>query len=171
MARAKTTLDPETVAKAQEELDKIKDSKLSIQLKAIIAVADHPAEKVADILKVSARSIFRWVEKFKAGGVEALKDRPKGHLRSKLNEEHKKTIERWVTTSKTAQGEPVHWTLRRLRTEIKKVFGVHIGVTPLWTHLKKMDLVLKKPRPLHAKADKDAQEAFKKTSKRGRSLS
>ena len=171
MARTKTTLDPETVAKAQDELDKIKDSKLSIQLKAIIAVADHPAENVADILKVSARSIFRWVEKFKTGGVDALKDRPKGHLRSKLNEKHKQTIERWITTSKTAQGESVHWTLRRLRTEIKKVFGIDIGITPLWTHLKKMDLVLRKPRPIHAKADKDAQEAFKKTLPRGRSLS
>ena len=83
MARAKTTLGPETVAKAQEELDKIKDSKLSIQLKAIIAVADHPAENVADILKVSARSIFRWVEKFKAGGVDALRDRPKGHAQNR----------------------------------------------------------------------------------------
>lgn len=171
MARAKTTLDPETIARAQEELEKIKDGKLSIQLKAIIAAVDHPVENVADILRVSARSIFRWVEKFKAGGVGALKDRPKGHLRSKLDEEHKKILERWIATSKTAQGQPVHWTLRKLRNEIKNEFGIHIGITPLWTHLKKMDLVLRKPRPVHAKADKDAQETFKKTSKRGRSLS
>ena len=52
---------------------------------------------------------------------------------------------------------------KKVQKEIEKEFGVTIGTTPLWKHLKKMDLVLKKPRPLHAKADICAQEAFKKT--------
>lgn len=93
MARPKVNVDPKTVAKAKEELEKIKDSKLSIQLKAIIAAAEHPVEHAADILKVSARSIFRWITKFKEGSVEGLRDRPKGHMRSKLGENHKNEIE------------------------------------------------------------------------------
>ena len=55
MARPKVTIDLETVAKAEEELAEIKDSKLSIQLKAIIAAREHPVENVAKILKISAR--------------------------------------------------------------------------------------------------------------------
>jgi len=162
MARPKVNVDPETVAKAKEELDKIKDSKLSIQLKAIIAVAEHPVECVADVLKVSARSIFRWITKFKEGSVEALRDRPKGHMKSKLTEDHKKEIEQWIASSKNGQGETVHWTLQKLKRELEKEFGVNISRTPLWKHLKKMGLVLKKPRPVHAKADINAQEDFKK---------
>jgi len=113
MARPKVNVDPETVAKAKEELDKIKDSKLSIQLKAIIAVAEHPVECVADVLKVSARSIFRWITKFKEGSVEELRDRPKGHMKSKLTEGHKKEIEQWIASSKNGQRETVHWTLQK----------------------------------------------------------
>ena len=163
MARPKVTIDLETVAKAEEELARIKDSKLSIQLKAIIAAREHPVENVAKILKISARSIFRWVTKFKEEGVEGLRDRPKGHLRSKLSEDHKKNIEQWIVRGKDARGKPAHWTLKKLQKEIEKEFGVTIGTTPLWKHLKKMGLVLRKPRPLHAKADICAQEAFKKT--------
>ena len=162
MARPKVNVDPETVAKAKEELDKIKDSKLSIQLKAIIAVAEHPVECVADVLKVSARSIFRWITKFKEGSVEELRDRPKGHMKSKLTEGHKKEIEQWIASSKNGQRETVHWTLQQLKRELEKEFGVDISRTPLWKHLKKMGLVLKKPRPVHAKADINAQEDFKK---------
>jgi len=162
MARPKVSVDPKTVEKAKEELDKIKDSKLSIQLKAIIAAAEHPVEHVADILKVSARSIFRWITKFKEGSVEGLRDRPKGHMRSKLAEDHKKEIEQWIVSGKNGQGETVHWTLQKLKRELEKEFGVDIGKTPLWKHLKKMGLVLKKPRPVHAKADINAQEDFKK---------
>jgi transposase len=163
MARPKVAIDLETVAKAEEELEKIKDSKLSIQLKAIIAAGEYPVENVAKILKISARSIFRWVMKFKEEGLEGLRDQPKGHMRSKLSEDHKKDIEQWIIRGKDVRGQPVHWTLKKVQKEIEKEFGVTIGTTPLWKHLKKMDLVLKKPRPLHAKADICAQEAFKKT--------
>jgi transposase len=163
MARPKINVDPETVAKAERELEKIKDSKLSIQLKAIIAAADHPVENVADILKVSARSIFRWIAKFKQGSVKGLRDRPKGHMKSKLTQDHKKDIEKWIIGGKNSQGETVHWTLKKLKKEIEERFGIPISTTPLWKHLKKMGLVLRKPRPVHAKADRAAQEAFKKT--------
>lgn len=163
MARPKSNVDAKTVAMAEEALGQIKDSKLSIQLKAIIAAAEHPVEKVAKILKVSARSIFRWITKFKEEGIEGLRDRPKGHMRSKLTEDQKRRLEQWVIRGKNVQGEPVHWTLKKLKRELGDEFRVDIGTTPLWKHLKKIGLVLKKPRPLHAKADINAQEAFKKT--------
>lgn len=163
MARPKSNIDAKTVARAEEALEKIKDSKIAVQLKAIIAAAEHPVENVATILKVSVRSIFRWIEKFKEQGVEGLRDRPKGHMRSKLTEDHKGKLEQWIVRGKNVRGQAVHWTLKKLRRELGNNFGVHIGTTPLWKHLKKMDLVLKKPRPIHAKADRNAQEAFKKT--------
>jgi len=162
MSRPKVNVDLETIAKAKEELKKIKDGKLSIQLKGIIAAAEHPVENVADILKVSARSIFRWITKFKEGSIEGLRDRPKGHMRSKLTEDHKKRIEKWIISGKNDEGETVHWTLKKLKKELEKEFGINIGTTPLWKHLKKMELVLKKPRPIHAEADRIAQDAFKK---------
>lgn len=163
MGRPKIGLDPSMILMAEEELKKIKDSKLSVQLKGIIASADHPIEDVASILKVSTRSILRWIKWFKEGGIESLKDQPKGHMKSKLEDAHKKEIELWIVSGKNSEGKSIYWTIDKLKDEIEKRFGITIGRTPLWKHLKKMDLVLRRPRPVHAKSDKESQEAFKKT--------
>ncbi len=162
MGRSKVNADLQTVEKAEQQLERIKDSKLSIQLKAIIASAEHPVENVADVLKVSRQSIFRWNRKFREDGVEGLRDRPKGHMRSKLTEGHKKEIERWILGSKNVEGEPVEWTLKKLQKEVKDRFGIHAGTTTLWRYLKKMGLVPKKARPVHVKEDRGAWEGFER---------
>jgi transposase len=162
MPRPKLAVDPRTVQRAEEELGNIRESKLAIQLQGIIAAARHPIHQIADILHVSPRSIFRWITKFKEQGIVGLRDQPKGHMKSKLNDAQKMVIEEWLTTGRNASGERIHWTLNKLKQEIEKEFDVTIGTTPLWNHVRKMGLVLKKPRPLHDKANTEEQEAFKK---------
>jgi transposase len=162
MPRPKMKVDPGTVHRAEEELRKIRESKLSIQLQGIIAAARHPVHQIADILHVSPRSIFRWVTKFKEQGIAGLRDHPKGHMKSKLNDAQKLLIEGWLIAGTDASGERIHWTLNKLKREIEKEFAVTVGITPLWNHVRGMGLVLKKPRPLHDKANPEAQEAFKK---------
>lgn len=162
MSRPKLNVDPGTVRKAEEELCKIKESKLAIQLQGIIAAARHPVHQIADIFHVSPRSIFRWITKFKEQGITGLRDQPKGHMKSKLNDAQKMVIEEWLIAGKNASGERIHWTLNKLKREIEKEFAVTIGTTPLWNHVHRMGLVLKKPRPLHDKANTEEQEAFKK---------
>jgi len=163
MPRPKYLVDENTVARAEEALSSIRDAKMVIQLKAILACRDHPVAEVADILRVSKRSIFRWINRFREGGKEALRDRPKGHRRSKLSEAQWKEVEKWVLDGKTAQGEPILWTIQKVRTAIKKEFGVSMSKTPVWRQLKRMNLAPRRPRPRHAKADPAAQAAFKKT--------
>ena len=162
MSRPKLNVDSGTVQKAEEELGKIRESKLAIQLQGIIAAARHPVHQVADILHVSPRSIFRWITKFKEQGIAGLRDQPKGHMKSKLNDAQKMVIEEWLIAGKDASGDRIHWTLNTLKREIEKEFTVTIGTTPLWNHIRRMGLVLKKPRPLHDKANPEEQEAFKK---------
>jgi transposase len=162
MSRPKMNVDQGTVRKAEEELVKIKENKLAIQLQGIIASARHPVHQIADIFHVSPRSIFRWITKFKEQGITGLRDQPKGHMKAKLNDEQKLIIEEWLVNGKNASGERTHWTLNKLKREIEKEFAVTIGTTPLRNHVRRMGLVLKKPRPLHDKADTEEQEAFKK---------
>ena len=71
-------------------------------------------------------------------------------------------IEEWLINGRNASGERIHWTLNKLKREIEKEFDIGIGTTPLWKHMRSMGLVLKKPRPAHAKANKEEQEGFKK---------
>lgn len=155
-------IDEETILRAEERFGELKEGKMAIQLRGIIAFRDNTAEEVAGILMVTPRSIFRWVKNFKENDIEGLRERPKGHHKAKLTGEQKAQIKEWVTSRKNSKGETICWTLRKLRMELQKEFGVTISEPGLWYNLRNMGLVIKKPRPLHHKADKEEQGKFKK---------
>ena len=148
--------------KAEKEFNKIKDGKLATQLRAIMAFEDNTAEQIAKIFKVSVRTVFRWINKFSNEGIDGLKDQPKGHYQQKLTEPQKDQVRNWITTGTNSHGESVHWTLEKLSREIYFEFNVTLTTTAIWKNLRKMNLTLKRPRPVHHKADKKAQEEFKK---------
>jgi transposase len=155
-------IDEETILRAEERFRDLQEGKLAIQLRGIIAFRDNTAEEVADVLMVTPRSIFRWVKEFKESDIEGLRERPKGHHKAKLTGEQKAQIKKWVISRKNSKGEIVYWTLRKLNMELQKEFGVTISEPGLWYNLRNMGLVIKKPRPIHYKADKRKQEKFKK---------
>jgi transposase len=166
MARPKSKIDPKTLENAETELKKLAHSKLSLQLKAIIASSDNTVQEVAKIFKVADRTVFRWVDRFTESGIDGLRDRPKGHLSSKLSQEHLNEIENWILSGKNAAGQSICWTLGRLQNEVETTFEISIGITALWNYLGKMNLVLRKPRPEHASADKQLQSEFKKNRRK-----
>jgi transposase len=155
-------IDEETILRAEERFRDLQEGKLAIQLRGIIAFRDNTAAEVADVLMVTPRSIFRWVKEFKENDIEGLRERPKGHQQAKLTGEQKQQIKKWVISRKNSKGEIVYWTLRKLNMELQKEFGVTISEPGLWYNLRNMGLVIKKPRPIHYKADKGKQEKFKK---------
>jgi putative transposase len=162
MSRPKRKLDEATLIRAKEELSRLKDGRVAIKLKAIIAYYELPAKRVAQVLQTSRPTIHLWVDRFKKEGVEGLRDKPKGHYLGKLKEEHKERIQEWLISSKCSEGKVVHWTLKSLQEEIEKVFGIKISHTGIWKNLKKMGFNLKKPRPRSYKADISKQEEYKK---------
>ncbi|MCD6154223.1 MAG: transposase [Candidatus Verstraetearchaeota archaeon] len=164
MPRESQNFSHEIALEAEEEFKKLKEGKLATQLRAIMAFEDNTAEQIAKIFKVSVRTVFRWINKFSQYGIEGLKDRPKGHYQSKLTEDQKDQIKSWIKSGKNSKNEPVHWTLEKLKAEVAEVFNVEMTTTALWKNLDKLGLTLKKPRPVHHKADKEAQAAFKKNS-------
>ena len=153
------------IARAAEiEFNKIKDGKLATQLRAIMAFEDNTAEEIAKIFKVSIRTVFRWINKFSSHGIDGLIDQPKGHYQSKLAESQQNQIKIWIVTGTNSKTELIHWTLEKLVQAIYSEFGVKLTTTGVWKNLKKMNLTLKKPRPVHHQADKKVQEDFKKNS-------
>ena len=69
MARLKKSVDEEIILKAEEEFEKLSEGKLAMRLRVIIAFGDFSSEEVAKVLKVSRRSIFRWVNGFREEGM------------------------------------------------------------------------------------------------------
>jgi len=129
---------------AEKEIRKIPTSRPAIRLKAIIAAAHHPVERVAEVFDVSVRTVFRWQNQFKKNGLPGLIDGQRGHPPAKLSDTHKVKIKKWLQSGKNSHGKKVHWTLKRLRAEIKTVFNIDISIAALWNHLQKTDLPIEK---------------------------
>ena len=144
MGRPKKNENKELSLLAETELNQISDSALCIRLMAIIQAGERSVEDVAKDFKVSPRTIFRWMNNFKSSGITGLRGGTKGHRHSKLSDEHKAEIRKWVQLGINSKGESISWTLEKLRTEIKEQFDVEISIMPLWLHLQKMGCELKK---------------------------
>jgi transposase len=107
------------------------------KLGAIVAAAKHPLENVADVAGVVRQTVLRWVDAYRRGGVAGLRPRPKRPRPSKLDARQKAAVLAWLGTGKTPEGEPVRWTLKRLRAAIKAEFGVDLGASTIWVWLRK----------------------------------
>lgn len=166
MGRPKKSFNEEFRKSLKKDLSSIKSSEVVIKLKAILACFDHKEHTVADIFGIAYSTLHTWIKAYKENGVEGLKNKPRGHNPSKLSKEEEEQIKQWIIQAKNHEGEPVHWTLLKLKAEISKVFGKSVGKSPLWKRLKKMNLTPRRPRPEHKQGDKSKQEYFKKKLKK-----
>lgn len=164
MSRPKEVIDANLASQAEAAIKSCREHKVGLRLQAIASCAKHPVNLVGEVNGVSRQTVWRWIKRFKSGGVSGLHDKAKGHRPAKLKEEHQKIIRGWLEGSCNGSGEPVHWTLVKMAAEIKKEFGIRIGLTALSRLFHKMGFRQKVPRPSHAKADRKSQEAFKKNA-------
>ena len=149
---------------AERALDSIKNSRLVIKLLAIRGYRTLKAKEVSVLFNTTQRTVFKWVEQFRDEGVAGLVDNEKGHRAALLNQEQKDTISGWIDSGKTPEGEDIHWTLELLCTHIERVFQIVIKKSAMGNTLKKMKIVLRRPRPSHINSDPEKQEEFKKNS-------
>jgi transposase len=168
MARPKTVFSESLASRAKADMVSLGNHKILQKLQAIVAATSFPIETVAQVMGVAAESIWRWAKAYQKNGLEGLYPRPKKPRSSKLALAQKDTVLAWIDERKNSAGERVHWTLERLQYAIMQEFGVILSVPSIWVWLRKENRMLKVPRPRHAKADIQAQEAFKKTLRNGR---
>jgi transposase len=79
-----------------------------------------------------------------------------------LGAEARQQVASWLEEGRNRPGEPIFWTLQKLMLAIETEFGVSLGQTATWGLVRQWGFRQKLPRPRHAKADKQAQESFKK---------
>jgi Transposase and inactivated derivatives len=162
MTLTRRAISEGTAEQARIALIGIKESQLVIKLQTIISCANHQVETVSSIIGKDRVTVWRWIRAFKDNGVEGLRDKPRGHNPSKLNEEQREQIAIWLNTGKNSQGEPTHWTLKKLSVTIEEEYGIKLTKTPLWITIQSMGFRQKVPRQTHASADREKQNAFKK---------
>jgi transposase len=123
----------------------------------------RPVGEVAATLGVHYRTVQRWVRWYEAGGLAAVRAHRQGGPgpQPRLSAAQQEHLAAEVATGRfrsTAEiGAWLHTT-----------FGVAYRPGGLWALLARLGCGPKVPRPLHAKADLDAQEGWKKGALRRR---
>jgi transposase len=166
MARKKNIINEELCVKAFEQLKEIQDSDLAIKLKAIMSLKDHTYEVISTIFQVKRITLNRWAKAFKEFGIDGLREKKKGHNKSKLSDEIKVELCKWVESSTNSEGNKENWTINKLRKEILKCYGISISYGPMWKTMRKLNMRIKRPRPRHKSASEELQAEFKKNSNR-----
>ena len=117
----------------------------------------RPVGEVAAAVGVHYRTVQRWVRWYETGGLAAVRGHRQGGAgpRPRLTAEQQEQVAAEVATGRFRSAAEIgEW--------IRATFGVAYrpgGVSPLLARLKCGPKV---PRPLHAKADRDEQERWKR---------
>ncbi|MCK9557679.1 MAG: helix-turn-helix domain-containing protein [Candidatus Cloacimonetes bacterium] len=165
MGRQKHSIDASTLAAIEQAISVLPNGDVVKKLTILSSFSWLKTEEIAKAYRINPRTLFRWINQFKEHGVEGLIDHPKGHKPALLSDEMKSQVVQWITTQKDNEGNPVFWTLDRLRGELERAYGVKISKPAMSVNLAKMKIRFKRPRPTHIMADKEKQAEYKKKLK------
>ena len=142
-------------------------AKVARRLTAVrLARLGHTAPTIAAHVLLSGRQVRTWVARYNAGGADALADRAGRGRKGPLSADQQARLQERLRAGPipadgvcTLRGEDVR---RILAAE----FGILRSLQAVYGLLHRLGFEPLRPRPRHPKADPDAQEAFKKSSRR-----
>ena len=117
----------------------------------------EPPAVVAAAVGVGLRSVHRWLQWYREGGLAAVCGRRKG---GPGKPSYLTPAQAEQVVAEAAQG--VFATAQAVRDWIETQFGVVYTVGSMYTLLPRLGIRLKVPRPRHPQADPQAQTAWKK---------
>lgn len=110
--------------------------------------------QIAKLLRMSRRTLQKWLHVFEKEGVEGLKKFNRTGQKSKLHD-HSQSIEDYF------RDHPPR-SIREACQRIEELTGLKRGETPVRKFLKSMGMSLRKTGAVPGKADPAAQDEFKK---------
>ncbi len=122
-----------------------------------------PHHEIADILAVSLTAVDQWLGAYNREGEAALRPKTENCGRKPFlkAEEEREILEEFTT--KAENGELV--TAGQIRAELARRLGRPVSAAYPYRVLERGGWRKIKPRPVHPKANKEAQQELKKTSK------
>lgn len=132
----------------------------------ILAASGQSAAKIAAALGCTPRAVQKWTRRYNEGGIAALADRPGRGGKPRLDPaEHDRLRER-IEAGPTAEDGVCAFHNPDIRRILAAEFGVELGEQAVYDLLHRLGFSSLMPRPIHRKADPEAQAAFKKTPQR-----
>ena len=132
----------------------------------ILAAAGQSAAPIAAALGCTPRAVQKWTRRYNDGGPDALADRPGRGGKPRLDPaEHGRLRER-IEAGPTPEDDVCAFRNLDVRRILAAEFGVALGEQAVYDLLHRLGLSSLMPRPIHRKADPEAQEAFEKAPPR-----
>ena len=151
-----------TLVAARMAAKKAKDHELSLRLRAIILLRFNAKKKteVAEICEIGLTTVYLWQRKYKAGGVEALKNNYKPKKCS-LSDEAQETLSEIVMAGPEAAGlDTGTWTAALIGDVIKEKFGTVYSISAVTKLLHRLNFSAQIPQVQLARADPKAQKKW-----------
>jgi transposase len=149
----------------QQEIHRSDESRYDHRLHGVLLVCSGlSCYQVADLLSQSPRTIHNWVNRFERQGFSGLQEGDRPGRPSALDERTRQGIE------KDLRDDPRHlgyaqtfWDGKLLSHHLSRQYGVSLGVRQCQRLFRQLGFRMRKPRPVIAQADPEAQAAYKKT--------
>jgi len=150
----------------QQEIARSEESRYDHRLHGVLLVSQGiSCYQVAEWLGQDPRTVQRWVNRFEDRGFAGLQEGQRLGRPSRLQPNQWEEIGRVLRQSPRSFGYPQNlWDGKLLAHHLAKAYGVDLGMRQCQRMFHYLGFRLRKPRPVIAQADPEAQKAYKKTS-------
>ena len=154
----------------QQEIVRSEEARYDHRLHGILLMcAGKSCYEVADLLGHSPRTIEYWVERFEQSGFAGLEDQERKGRPAKLDERTRQKINKDLHQLPRDLGyEQNLWDGKLLSHHLAAIYKVRLGVRQCQRLFRGFGFRRRKPRPVIAQANPEAQRAYKKIAPAGK---
>jgi transposase len=150
----------------QDEIQRTEESRYDHRLHGVLLVSHGMScTQVAEYLGQNPVTVQRWVQRFNAKGFAGLTEGERPGRPRRITEIQWEELEQALRCSPRTAGYGQNlWDGKLLSHHLRVTYGVSLGVRQCQRLFRQMGFRRRKPRPLIAKSDPDAQRRYKKTA-------
>jgi transposase len=148
----------------QDEIVRSEESRYDHRLHGVLLVSSGlSCYEVAELFGQSPRTVHCWVKRFERSGFAGLQERERPGRPSTLDEKTLQAVDRDLRRDPRDLGYSQNlWDGKLLSHHLEQAYDVHLGVRQCQRLFRRLGFRRRKPRPLIAQADPEAQRAYKK---------
>ena len=153
----------------QDEIQRSEESRYDHRLHGVLLVASGMnCYEVAALFGHSPRTVQYWVRRFEDRGFSGLQEGERTGRPGQLDAESRRQVGQDLRRSPRDFGYGQNlWDGKLLSHHLEKSYGVKMGVRQCQRLFHDLGFRFRKPRPVIAHSDPEAQQAFKKTDRNG----
>jgi len=154
----------------QDEIARSEESRYDHRLHGVLLVSSGlSCYEVAELFGHSPRTVEGWVNRFERSGFAGLEERSRPGRPASLSDADIATVGRDLRRSPRELGyEQTLWDGKLLSHHLAEEFGASLGVRQCQRLFRRLGFRRRKPRPVIANADPEAQRRYKKTQAPGK---